>query len=152
MAPAPDPADSCGGAEGAIAMTREGGCFCGALRYTVTGEPRNSAHCHCLHCRKTSAAAFVTWSTFPAGAFAWTRGQAASFASRPGVTRTFCSACGTPLTFETRDDPADIDVTTCSLDDPGSITPNDHVFASRMLPWADLKDGLPRFAMSRKNG
>ncbi len=30
-------------------MTREGGCFCGAVRYTVTGEPKNTAHCYCLH-------------------------------------------------------------------------------------------------------
>jgi hypothetical protein len=33
-------------------------------------------------------------------------------------------------------------VTTCSLDDPAGITPNDHVFASRMLPWAELRDAL----------
>ena len=43
-------------------------------------------------------------------------------------------------------------MTTCSLDDPAGITPNDHVFASRMLPWAELRDALPRFATSRKNG
>lgn len=133
-------------------MTREGGCFCGAVRYSVNGEPGNTAHCHCLHCRKTSAAAFVTWSTYPASAFAWTRGHAASVASRPGVTRTFCSTCGTPLTFEAQDAPGDIDITTCSLDDPADIIPKDHVFASRMLPWAELRDPLPRFATSRKNG
>ncbi len=94
----------------------------------------------------------MTWSTYPSGAFAWTRGQAASFASRPGVTRTFCTTCGTPLTFENHDEAEDIDVTTCSLDDPSSITPNDHVFASRMLPWAELRDALPRFATARKSG
>ena len=133
-------------------MTREGGCFCGALRYTVTGEPNYTSHCHCLHCRKTSGAAFVTWSTFPAGAFVWTRGHAATLGSRPGVTRTFCSACGTPLTFEAADDPAVVDVTTCSLDDPETVRPRDHVFASRMLSWAGLAENLPRFATSRKNG
>jgi len=133
-------------------MTREGGCCCGAVRYTATGDPKYSSHCHCLHCRKTSAAAFVTWTTFPVAAFAWTRGQPASFASRPGATRSFCPSCGTPLTFEAADDPAVVDVTTCSLDDPESVVPQDHVFASRMLSWAELKKDLPRFATGRKNG
>ncbi len=29
-----------------------GGCFCGAVRYTVTGEPSLAAHCHCRDCQK----------------------------------------------------------------------------------------------------
>lgn len=133
-------------------MTRDGGCFCGALRYSVTGDPRNASHCHCLHCRRSSGAAFVTWATFQADAFVWMHGSPASFSSRPGVTRTFCDACGTPLTFETADDPGAIDVTVCSLDEPESVAPSDHVFASRMLSWAELDDGLPRFALSRRDG
>jgi hypothetical protein len=84
-------------------MTREGGCFCGAVRYTVTGEPKKTPTATACIAGRRAPAAFVTWSTFPAGAFAWTRGQAASFASRPGVTRTFCTTCGTPLTFENHD-------------------------------------------------
>mgnify|MGYP006096138441 CR=1 FL=1 len=29
-----------------------GGCYCGAIRYQVTGEPRGSSLCYCDNCRK----------------------------------------------------------------------------------------------------
>jgi hypothetical protein len=120
-------------------VRREGGCFCGATRFAVSGEPGVVAHCHCLHCRRISGAAFVTWATFPLAAFAWQRGTPAAFASRPGVQRTFCTSCGTPLTFE-------------GLDEPESVRPQSHVFASRLLSWAETGDRLPRFALSRREG
>jgi hypothetical protein len=133
-------------------VRREGGCFCGAMRFAVTGEPSVVAHCHCLHCRRISGAAFVTWATFSLAAFGWNRGTPASFASRPGVQRTFCTSCGTPLTFEGEEDPGNIDVTVCSLDEPESVQPQSHVFASRLLSWAEPSDRLPRFALSRREG
>ncbi|RYE54172.1 MAG: GFA family protein, partial [Hyphomicrobiales bacterium] len=32
-------------------MKLSGGCFCGAVRYTVTGDVFNSTLCHCIDCR-----------------------------------------------------------------------------------------------------
>ncbi len=42
-----------------------GGCMCGAVRYVGTGKPYNVTHCHCLDCRRSAGAAFVTWASFP---------------------------------------------------------------------------------------
>ena len=133
-------------------MQREGGCFCGALRYSAAGEPRVVTHCHCLHCRRTSAAAFVTWAEFPADRFAWTRGHPASFESRAGITRTFCAACGTPITYRSASTPEALDLTVCSLDEPDALVPQDHVFADRLLSWVHLDDRLPRYRRSRREG
>jgi hypothetical protein len=131
-------------------MTREGGCFCGAVRYRLAVEPVDVTHCHCLHCRRTSAAAFVTWATVPDSGFQFTKGSARSFSSRPGAVRTFCGDCGTPLTFRGDQSPDMVDVTACSLDEPETLQPVDHVFNSRRLPWLRMEDGLPVFPRSRR--
>ena len=39
----------------------EGGCGCGAVRYSVTGPPKWASHCHCRDCRRTAGAAYVTY-------------------------------------------------------------------------------------------
>src|SRR5690349_11382087 len=35
-----------------------GGCFCGAVRYTVTDEFAYALNCHCSNCRRTTGSAF----------------------------------------------------------------------------------------------
>jgi hypothetical protein len=126
-------------------MTLEGGCFCRAVRYRVEGIPRRVTHCHCLHCRRTSGAAFLTWVEFDAGGFSFIAGTPVTYESRPLVTRRCCGRCGTQLTYLHAEEPGIIDVTACSLDDPESLTPEDHVWSDRMLPWIRLADGLPRY-------
>ncbi len=35
-----------------------GGCFCGAIRYTVADEFAYALNCHCSNCRRTTGSAF----------------------------------------------------------------------------------------------
>jgi hypothetical protein len=134
-----------------MTMRREGGCFCGAVRYRTEGESFQVTHCHCLHCRRTSGAAFVTWAEFPADTFSWKKGAPGTFSSRPGALRTFCTACGTPLTFVAAEDtPPTVDVTVCSFDDPSPFSPESHIWCDRQLPWIHLDDGLPRHPLRRQ--
>jgi hypothetical protein len=78
---------------------REGGCFCGRVRYRVTGEPVGSAVCHCVSCRRTSGAQSVAWLTFPHRKFSFVHGEPADYRSSDEVSRTFCQSCGTSLTY-----------------------------------------------------
>jgi hypothetical protein len=128
----------------------EGGCFCGALRYEIEGEPMGVTHCHCIHCRRTSGAPFITWAEVETSRFRYVKGSPGSYSSRPTVTREFCTGCGTQLTYRRGDNPAEIDVTVGSFDSPESVRPVDHVWIDRMLPWAELKDGLPRHTRDRE--
>lgn len=130
-------------------MTMEGGCFCGAIRYRVDGPPRRVTNCHCVHCRRTSGAPFVTWAEFDSARFEMVRGMPRQCESRPRVTRRFCGACGTPLTYRHAEESDTIDVTVASLDSPDEIEPEDHVWCDRMLPWVRLADDLPRYKLSR---
>jgi len=132
-----------------MATMIEGGCFCGAVRYQAEGPPRRVTHCHCLHCRRTSGAPFLTWAEFDPEHFKIVKGTPARCETRPLVTRQFCAACGTQLTFQDAEEPGSIDVTVASFDAPDEIIPEDHLWCDRMLPWIRLADQLPRYALSR---
>ena len=127
---------------------RLGGCQCGAVRYEVHGEPFHQTLCHCTDCRRTSGAPVVAWFSVPPEAFNVTQGELQRFRSSPQVVRSFCGLCGTPVTYQ-REGLAEIDVTTCSLDDPESVPPRDHTFVRSALGWAAVEDGLPRYAATR---
>ncbi len=129
-----------------------GGCFCGAVRYEIDGRPLRATDCHCTTCRRTSGAPVVAWTVVPRAAFRWLQGTPSRLASSAHGRRSFCPACGTPLTFEASDESDEVDVTTCSLDDPEQAPPQDHVYVRSRLSWVTLDDGLPRFPGSRWDG
>jgi hypothetical protein len=126
-----------------------GGCFCGNIRYEITGAPFHSTICHCADCRKAAAAPMVACFSVEKREFQITRGVPKSFASSAWGTRSFCPDCGTQLTFVHSELPDEIDVTTCSLDAPESVPPTDHVRTASGLPWIHLADGLPRHSGRR---
>lgn len=128
---------------------REGGCFCGFVRYRAGGKPFDSTSCHCTICRRTSGAPYVAWFSVKPADFQWLTGEPASFRSSDHATRTFCPRCGTPLTFVSTQAPQVVDVSTCSLDAPEAVPPADHTFVSARLPWVHLDDGLPAFPAKR---
>ena len=130
----------------------QGGCFCGAVRYLVTGGPFNSTLCHCTMCRRSSGAPAVAWFSVPKAGLHFTAGTPAYYHSSPGCRRGFCAACGTQLTFEDEREPNDVDVTTSSLDDPETIPPNDHTFMQSHVRWLQLADTLPRYVRTRSEG
>jgi hypothetical protein len=126
-----------------------GGCFCGYVRYEVHAESGKQTNCHCSICRRTSGAPFVAWFTVPERDYRLVSGQPQRFASSSDGERGFCPRCGTPLTFQSRQYADEIDVTTCSLDDPERVPPRDHTFARSKLSWVKLDDGLPEFSTTR---
>lgn len=130
-------------------MTRSGGCFCGAVRYQVTGEIFNATTCHCQSCRRVSGAPAVSWFSVARGGFHLLAGTPAELRSSAHVTRTFCAACGTALTYHTDDAPDELDITICSLDQPQALAPADHTQTSGRLPWDIPGDGLPQYPHAR---
>ena len=133
-----------------ICRSEAGGCFCGAIRYRVDGPPRRVTHCHCVHCRRTSGAPFVTWAEFDPAKFTIVKGQPRECECRPLVTRWFCGDCGTQLTYQRAKEPDTIDLTVASFDAPEEVTPQDHIWCDRMLPWIRLADDLPRYKQSQQ--
>ncbi|MCB2043083.1 MAG: GFA family protein, partial [Rhodoferax sp.] len=77
--------------------TLTGSCLCGAVRYTVYGEPQRAFHCHCSRCRKATGTGHAT-NLFVAGTLTWDAGEALvrhfKVPEAQRFTNAFCSACG----------------------------------------------------------
>ena len=94
----------------------------------------------------------MAWFSVPAAGFQLLAGAPARFRSSAHATRTFCPTCGTQLTFADDASPDEIDISTCSLDQPLAAAPRDHTYTASQLDWLRLADGLPRFSRSRSEG
>jgi hypothetical protein len=46
-------------------MEFTGGCVCGGTRYLLKSRPFALIDCHCIDCRRSEGAAFVTWGSVP---------------------------------------------------------------------------------------
>jgi hypothetical protein len=74
----------------------KGSCFCGAVQFTVSGEPVGMGYCHCESCRHWSAGpvnAFTLWKT---EAVQVTRGadNIDTYNKTPKSYRKWCKTCG----------------------------------------------------------
>jgi hypothetical protein len=111
--------------------------------------PFHETNCHCSICRRTTGTPFVAWFSVPRSRFRLVCGEPARFRSTAKGTRRFCPRCGSQLTFEHDEFPDEVDVTTCSLDQPDSLPPKDHTHTSSKLGWIRLADELPEYPQSR---
>ncbi|MBA3898221.1 MAG: GFA family protein [Sphingomonadaceae bacterium] len=124
----------------------EGGCFCGAVRYRVTGPPNALSLCHCRSCRSAAGAPSLAWAIFPESRFELVAGELATFEPSPGVERGFCARCGTSLSYTRANRPGLFDVTTASLDDPEAFAPLEEIWTEERLTWVSPNPALPQFS------
>jgi hypothetical protein len=128
-----------------MTTTREGGCFCGAVRYRVEGEPVDAGYCHCRMCQRSAGAPVVAWGTWRRERFRWLTHEPAILRSSKEAQRRFCAACGTQLLFWGEDEPEVVDVNLATLDDPAGVRPDHHIWIMSRIPWFDIADDLPRY-------
>jgi hypothetical protein len=128
--------------------TMEGGCLCGAVRYSADAEPAIILVCHCRDCQKFTGSAFGLLIGLPQTAVK-IQGELKTFTStgdsgKP-IVRRFCPTCGSSIAEEPANQPGLTIINGGALDDPTSITPTTEIYCDRALPWAQLA-GTQRFA------
>lgn len=127
-------------------MKRSGGCQCGAVRYSVEGEPQHVALCHCDGCRKSAGAPMVSWAAFAEGDFTLEQGELTAFNSSGNAMRSFCPKCGTGITYRNEEYlPGIVDLQSSTLDDPGALPPGAHIQVAERLHWMEAAHELPEF-------
>ncbi|MEL7451538.1 MAG: GFA family protein [Pseudomonadota bacterium] len=129
---------------------RHGGCLCGAVRYRAVGHFRDSCFCHCESCRRAAGATPVAWGTVDLSDFHVEHGELTVRESSKGVKRGFCSRCGSAITYWHHLRGEEIDITLASLDNPASVTPEDHIWVCDKPGWVVISDELPQYATVRQ--
>jgi len=112
------------------AGVRTGGCLCGAVRYSVRGDPVHVGRCHCADCRKESGSAFIVYGHWPVEAFE-VSGEISSYGGRG-----FCPLCGSRLLDPVGPGDTLIEIRLGSLDEaPFELKPEAEVWVKRRESW-----------------
>jgi hypothetical protein len=82
--------------------TYHGACFCGAVHFTVTGEPAAMGFCHCQSCRSWSAGPVNAFTLWKPEALHITQGadNVGTYNKTPRSYRKWCKTCGGHLFTE----------------------------------------------------
>jgi hypothetical protein len=125
-------------------MTRSGQCYCGAIRFELSGEPARVSLCHCRDCRMASGAPVTGWAAYQEGALAVTQGTPKTVNRSGAVLRFFCGDCGTGLFYRNAEVlPGLVDVQSALLDDAATLAPREQVQTAERLPWMATAHALP---------
>ena len=130
------------------ARTLTGGCLCGGVAYTVTGEVKRLYHCHCRRCRKATGTGHAT-NAFVEGTLTFDRGEALLSAFKvpeaERFTNTFCTTCGARLP---RFNPSTgtVMIPAGSLDDDLGMRPQARIFMDSKADWSCDTEALPEYA------
>jgi hypothetical protein len=125
-------------------MEITGGCVCGETRYVLKSRPVALIDCHCIDCRRSAGAPYITWGSVPREDLVITKGEPRKIAHADRI-RSFAACCGTHLFFEDVKDSDTVDVTIASLDDPTPFAPQKVIFLEDKLPWVVVDESLPSF-------
>ena len=123
---------------------RTGGCLCGAVRFSLRGDPEYVGRCHCADCRKESGSAFTVYAQWPVEAFEIS-GEISSYDGRG-----FCPHCGSRLLNPL--DPGDelIEIRIGSLDEaPFELKPGFEIWVTRRESWIPPVESAAQHKESR---
>ena len=73
-----------------------GACFCGAVEFTVAGEPLGMGYCHCESCRWWSASPVNAFTLWKPDSVRVTKGaeNVGTYNKTPRSNRKWCKTCG----------------------------------------------------------
>ena len=125
-------------------MELTAGCVCGGTRYALKSRPSSPGDCHCIDCRRSAGAPYVTWGAVPREDLVVTKGEPRKIAHANRI-RSFAACCGTHLFIEVTTDSEMVDVTIASLDDPTPFAPRRAIWLEDRLPWVTIDESLPKF-------
>jgi hypothetical protein len=118
-------------------ITRTGGCLCGAVRYTATGEPFKGGLCHCADCRKVTGSSFLAYADWRPENVEIT-GEVNTFHGR-----SFCPNCGSRV-FSRNEQQVEIYLGTLDAA-PNGIAPLVEGWTIRREPWLHPVDGTGQY-------
>lgn len=128
----------------------EGGCACGGVRYRLAAAPMFVHACHCADCQTETGSAFAINALIEADRVELLAGAPEPVdtpsASGRGQRIWRCAACRLALWSNYAGIGEAVHfVRGGTLDDPGAIEPDVHIYTRSKLPWVRLPEGAAAF-------
>ena len=122
-----------------------GGCYCGAVGYTVEDAFDYALICHCGNCRRTTGSAFKPFAGITRDRLSLTHGADRLMVYGDDLTNnTHCATCGSLLYSVVREGRW-VHVAMGTLIDTPTIRPTAHIFVGSKAPWHEITDDLPQY-------
>ena len=127
----------------------DGGCLCGAVRYTLRSPALFVSQCCCKDCQKATGTGHTTIVGVRRDQLQIKQGTPKTYTSKGAsggdVVRHFCGDCGGRL-YTSGTLPGEVVMVQAgSLDDPNRISPQSVVYVKDALAWDRFDEALPRF-------
>ena len=125
-----------------------GGCYCGEIRFEVTGPQEAAFQCHCRECQYITGGNANIVVVFAETDFRYTKGVTTTFARsdlETPVTRHFCSGCGTAIGSRSPSRPNSMIVKVGTLDYPGDYQAKAAIFTCDKQPYHHIPSDIPAF-------
>lgn len=124
-----------------------GGCLCGAVRYTVSGQPQSFYHCHCQRCRKASGTGHAS-NLFVQGSIEWEQGEdhirLFKLPEAKRFTNSFCTVCGGRVPRFIAE-AGIVMIPAGSLDNEPQLRPQARIFGESKASWSCDHTDIPTF-------
>lgn len=129
---------------------KQGGCACGEVRYRLAAEPIFVHGCHCSDCQTETGSAFAVNALIEADAVELLAGEPVPVdtpsASGRGQRIWRCPDCHVALWSNYAGLGAAVHFLRAgTLDDPGDLAPDVHIYVRSKRPWLRLPEGVPAF-------
>ena len=126
-----------------------GSCFCGAVTYRLESAPMFVHCCHCKDCQCQTGTAFALNAIMEADRITLLSGKPEVVTMRTDSGRPHdiyrCPDCMTAVWSDYGRRKVMLFVRVGTLENPGALPPDVHIFTRSKLPWVVLPEGARAF-------
>ena len=126
-------------------MLLTGECFCGSIRYRISGPLTDARSCHCSRCRKAFSAQASAYALVNPADFEWLSGEQllTAYFNKDGHGLKFCSCCGSTLCGVV--DGQIHGITLGCLNDDPKLEIQRHIYAGSRARWEVMPEGVVQY-------
>ena len=132
-----------------MASSYNGGCLCGAVRYTIAAPIAELRACHCTNCQKASGAGGSVNAAVKSTDFKLTKGEPRRYSgiadSGRTLNRFFCAECGSPIYSQRAAAPEMMMVRAGTLDDSSGLKVTASIWTKSARSWGHIEPSSKQF-------
>ena len=132
------------------AMTQQGGCQCGAVRFQTTMEPVRALACHCTSCKRRTGSPYGVGVYFEESQVEFLAGERLEFEFHSDTTgrwirNEFCAQCGTAVSWTLQMRPGLRAIAGGAYDNPNWYTIEAHIWTRSAVKDMVFPPGMPLY-------